>query len=111
MAVDKLGDEARETAREVDLLGNKLAKSGRGVRDFTGSTEGASRGSQIFTRALGSLGSTLGSLAITAATHGLLRFAKGTITAAGRLELLTTFGAFAAVDISYAFGRTAVESE
>ena len=88
--IDKLGDEARETAREVDLLGNKLAKSGRGVRDFTGSTEGASRGSQIFTRALGSLGSTLGSLAITAATHGMLRFAKGTITAAGQLELLTT---------------------
>ena len=26
-------------------------------------------------------------------------------------DTLTTFGAFAAVDISYAFGRTAVESE
>ena len=70
--------------------GNLLGRSGRGVTDYGRSTEGASRGSQFFTRVLGNLGSTLGSLAITAATHGLLRFAKGTITAAGRLELLTT---------------------
>ena len=88
--VDRLGDEARETAREVDRLGDELARSGGGVTGFTSATDGASRGSQFFTRVLGNLGSTLGSLAITAATHGLLRFAKGTITAAGRLELLRT---------------------
>ena len=74
----------------MDLLGDRLGRSGRGVTDYGRSTEGASRGSQFFTRVLGNLGSTLGSLAITAATHGLLRFAKGTNTAAGRLELLTT---------------------
>ena len=53
-AIDRLGDEAWESAREVDLLGDKLARTGRGHTDFTCSTEGASRGSHIFTRALGS---------------------------------------------------------
>ena len=89
-AIDRLGDEARESAREVELLGDKLARTGRGHTDFTRSTDGASRGSQFFTRALGGVGRVLGELGILSATHLLAEFGKSTVRAAGRLELLTT---------------------
>ena len=89
-AIDRLGDEARESAREVDLLGDKLARTGRGHTDFTHSTEGASRGSQVFTRALGGVGRVLGELGIASAVHLIAEFGKSTVRAAGRLELLTT---------------------
>ena len=88
--IDKLGDEARETAGQVGRLGDSLGKSGGGVTSFTRSTEGASRGTKLFTRALGGVGKILGEFGVLSATHLLAEFTKGTVKAAGRLELLTT---------------------
>ena len=88
--IDKLGDEARESAREVGLLGDQVARAGRGTTDFTHSTDGASRGSQTFTRALGGVGRVLAELGVVSAAQLIGRFAKGTVIAAGRLELLKT---------------------
>ena len=65
--VDRLGDEARETAREVDRLGDELARSGGGVTGFTSATDGASRGSQFFTRVLGGAGRVLAELGVVSA--------------------------------------------
>ena len=83
--IDRLGDEARQTAADVDKLGDELEQAGRGTSGFSRGVGGAGREAGVARKAIGLLG----------------RVARDT---------LTTFGAFAAVDITYAFGRTAVES-
>ena len=88
--IDKLGDEARASARDVDLLGDKLARTGKGTTDFSGATDRASRGSRILSSALGGVRSVLAEFGIVSAAQVLARFTKSTIRAAGRLELLMT---------------------
>lgn len=83
--IDKLGDEARETAADVDKLGNELEKVGRSTSGFSRGVGGAGHEAGIARKAIGLLGSVA-------------------------RDTLTTFGAFAAVDISYAIGRAGVES-
>ena len=83
--IDTLGDEARESASEVQKLGNTLEDTGRGASGFSRGVAGAEREAGRATKAIGLLGSVA-------------------------RETLTTFGAFAAVDMGYAIGRVGIES-
>lgn len=83
--IDKLGDEARESASEVQKLGNALESTGRGTSGFSRGVSAAGREAGVARKAIGLLGSVA-------------------------RETLTTFGAYAAVDISHAIGRVGIES-
>ena len=83
--IDRLGDEARESANEVQKLGNALENTGRGVSGFSRGVGGAGREAGVAGKAIGLLGNVA-------------------------RETLTTFGAYAAVDISHAIGRVGIES-
>ena len=83
--IDRLGDEARESANEVQKLGNALENTGRGVSGFSRGVSGAGREAGVATKAIGLLGSVA-------------------------RDTLTTFGAYAAVDMSHAIGRVGIES-
>ena len=83
--IDRLGDEARESAADVNKLGDELEQAGRGTSGFSRGVGGAGREAGVARRAIGLLGNVV-------------------------RDTLTTFGAFAALDISYAIGRSGVES-
>ena len=83
--IDRLGDEARESAADVDKLGDELEQAGRGASGFGRGVGGAGREAGIARKAIGLLGNVA-------------------------RDALSAFGAFAAVDVTYALGRTAVES-
>jgi len=83
--IDRLGDEARQTAADVNKLGDELEQAGRGTSGFSRGVGGAGREAGVARRAIGLLGTVV-------------------------RDTLTTFGAFAALDISYAIGRSGVES-
>ena len=83
--LDRLGDEARQTAADVDKLGDELEQAGRGTSGFSRGVGGAGREAGGARKAIGLLGNVV-------------------------RDTLTTFGAFAALDISYAIGRSGVES-
>ena len=84
-SIDRLGTEARQTAADVDKLGDELEQAGRGTSGFSRGVGGAGREAGVARKAIGLLGSVA-------------------------RDALSAFGAFVAVDVTYALGRTAVES-
>ena len=71
-AVDRLGDESAQTARQVHSLGEAQGR--------------ATGGAQVFTRSLGSLGGVLGGLGLVAAGAGVLRVGANSVEASVKVE-------------------------
>ena len=71
-AVDRLGDESAQTARQVRNLGEAQNR--------------ATGGAQVFTRSLGSLGGVLGGLGLVAAGAGVLRVGANSVEASVKVE-------------------------
>lgn len=83
--IEKIGDEALASAAGVDKLGDELEQAGKGASGFGRGVGGAGREAGVARKAIGLLGNVV-------------------------RDTLTTFGAFAALDISYTIGRAGVES-
>ena len=74
-ALDKIGDEARQTTQQLARLNQSMAQSNQS----TG----------VFTTGLGNLRGVLGGLGIAVVTHQLGQFSVNAVQAAGSLEQLT----------------------
>ena len=85
-AVDRLGDESAQTARQVRNLGEAQNR--------------ATGGTQVFTRSLGGLGTVLGGLGITAAGAAVLGLGANATRAAIQVESATN--SFAALGLGVA---------
>ena len=85
-AIDEMGDESAQTARQVRSLGDATSRTNRETQNASRGFTSATGGTQNFTRSLGGLGSILGGLGVAVVGSELIDLGRGFVTAASRVE-------------------------
>lgn len=89
MVVDVLGDESQRASQRIRELGGTASRAGRETQDMTQGLDRARGGAHTFTRALGGLGTVLGSIGIAAAGYEAIQFGRNAARAAIQIDSAT----------------------